>query len=71
MVIRDDRGCDRKGTPVRPTEGMLNAERDYWSPDRVLYDCPECGRAHFVTVGGCPSESQAAREVAAVDGKAA
>jgi hypothetical protein len=39
--------------------------------DRVLYDCPDCRRSHFVTVDGCPDAATAARETAAVDGKQA
>lgn len=34
--------------------------------DAVLYDCPDCGRSHFVTVDGCPDAAQAAAETAMV-----
>lgn len=61
MVIRDDR------KPVR-TDVLLGglSPKEYFAPDAVLYDCPECGRAHFVTVDDCPDAETAAREAGMV-----
>ena len=57
MVIRDDR------KPVR-TDVLLGgmSPKEYFAPDAVLYDCPECGRAHFVRCGECPDATTAAAE---------
>ncbi len=61
-MIRDDRGCGVHRPPSLPPLLLFT------HLDRVLYDCPDCGRAHFVTVDPCPSDDEAAAEVAMVDG---
>lgn len=74
MRIRDDRQTKQRGTPAIVAlrrSGDLEKFPGYYSPDAVLIDCPECGRAHFVRVGDCPTAAEAAQEVAAVDRKAA
>jgi hypothetical protein len=58
MLIRDDR---------KAAKPAVFADRQ--NIDRVLYDCPDCQRSHFVTVDGCPTAAVAAAETAAVDGK--
>ncbi len=78
MSVRDDRGQGWKvfGIPYPPPlAGRIRHRLDH-NPeprrsrecDRVLYDCPDCGRAHFVTVDPCPTADEAAQEVAMVDG---
>ena len=57
MVIRDDRGWESDGPPPVP---LLPPP----APDRVLFNCPECGRSHFVTVDACPAVEVAVRETA-------
>lgn len=60
MVIRDDRGKTRRTSPP-----ALPISYDL-APDRVLYDCPQCGHSHFVTVDDCPDAEEAARETAMI-----
>lgn len=62
MRIRDDRHPDQEKIGTRE-----NRERY----DAVLYNCPQCGRSHFVTVDDCPTADTAAYETAMVDRKAA
>ncbi len=64
MTIRDDRGMGRREPPPVPTKATRTVYADYFAPDAVLYDCPQCNRSHFVTVGGCPDEKQAEHETA-------
>lgn len=59
MLIRDDRGAFSFGCGA-PIPGRDEpAKRRI---DRVLFDCPACGRSHFVTVDACPDEAEAAAE---------
>lgn len=51
LRIRDD-----VGKPVRTDE--VTGDYDY---DRVLYDCPECRRVHFVALE-CPPMNAATTE---------
>jgi hypothetical protein len=67
MVIRDD----RKDKFRFPHASAADRDAALQTVDRVLYDCPDCRRSHFVTVDGCPDAATAARETAAVDGKQA
>lgn len=48
-MIRDDRG----GGPLNPPPLPADPTHPRYHPDAVLYDCPECGRAHLV-VPECP-----------------
>lgn len=58
MNIRIDLPRPTFRTPP-PLTNTLDDRQDY---DAVLYDCPDCDRLHFVTVGECPTDEQALRE---------
>ena len=68
MVIRDDRKRVG-GQAAVPPDQYVRDNPAHFSPDRVLYDCPDCGRSHFVTVDACPDAATALRETAMVDGR--
>jgi hypothetical protein len=66
MKIRDDRvDMVRDGQPPTiPTAKERREQKSYFEPDAVMHVCPDCNREHFVTVLGCPSPADAARDVA-------
>lgn len=70
MVIRDDRGAKTArgywGPFPEPTRHEIAGRPTDFAPDAVLYNCPDCGRSHFVTVDDCPDAETAARETAMV-----
>ena len=66
MNIRDDRGRGRRTPPSVPTKLTVFDFPNMFSPDAVLYDCPDCGRSHFVTVDPCPDARMAELETGMV-----
>ena len=76
MLIRDDRGLGgwKPGRfPLMAAERMptftsrSHKPHAHYNPDRVLIDCPDCKRSHFVTVDECPDAAEAAAETAMAD----
>lgn len=75
LRIRDDREGVRslrenRSGFIAPAPKRTFGSEHYAGYDAVLHDCPECGRAHFVTVDACPSAEDAAKEMAMADGHA-
>jgi hypothetical protein len=71
MRVRDDRGIGRREPRRYGVDVCHGGDDPKYYPDAVLYDCPDCGRSHFVTVDACPDTETAAAETASVDRRAA